>query len=85
MITSFYSSVGHGGSQQTMYYCEVTDSMLVKGAGGGNQTEGELIEVVNIPMEEAEAMALNGDKVRPSGVCLALLWFMLRKKHLFQQ
>ena len=82
MITSYFSSVGHGGSQQTMYFCEVTDSMLVCG-GGGNQSEGELIQVVYVPVDQAENMALDPTKVRTSGLCFAMIWFNTYKRNLY--
>lgn len=80
MITSFYSSVGHAGSQQTVFYCEVTDGMHSPGAGGGNQAEGEVIDVVHVPLEEAKAMILSAERPRTVGLCFALMWFQLYKE-----
>ena len=80
-ITSFYSSMGHAGSEQTMFYCEVTDDMLSVGVGGGNQDEGEMIDVVHVPLEQAKAMAQNPELPRSSSLCFALMWFLVFKKH----
>jgi len=57
--------------------------MLVN-AGGGNQSEGELIRVVYVPMSQAENMALDPNKVRTSGLCFAMMWFINYKRHLYQ-
>ncbi len=82
IITSFFSSVGHGGSQQTMYYCEVTDAML-QSKGGGNQAEGEFIDVLHVPLEEAETIALDASIPRSTGLCFAMMWFIHYKNHLY--
>ena len=73
-ITAYYSSIGHAGSRQTMYYCEVTDDMIVHD-GGGNEHEGELIDVVNVPLEDAMKLAMDGDAARSTGLCFAVIWF----------
>lgn len=73
-ITSLYSSVGHAGSHQTLYYCEVTDNML-EGGGGGVASEGEQIEVVYLPLEESLALLFDQEKTRPAGLCFAIMWF----------
>lgn len=73
-ITSLQSSVGHAGSHQTLYYCEVTDDML-GGSGGGVASEGEKIEVVYLPLEESLALIFDQEKARPAGLCFAMMWF----------
>ena len=78
-VNAYYSSIGHAGSRQTMYYCEVTDDMMVH-AGGGNEHEGELIEVVNVPLEDGMKLAMNGEPARSTGLCFAVLWFEHFKK-----
>ena len=81
-ITSFYSSVGHAGSYQTLFYCEVTDSMK-KSGGGGNVMEGEEIEVVNLPLEKSTELFFDQNKPRSTGLLLALMWFEHYKKPLY--
>jgi UDP-sugar diphosphatase len=46
------NGVGTTGALQTMYFAEVTDSMRVS-KGGGLVEEGEMIDVVDIPVSEA--------------------------------
>ena len=58
---------------------EVTDQQKVSD-GGGNPEEGELIEVVDIPVSEAHKYALDENINRPATFSLALLWFEQYKK-----
>lgn len=78
-ITSFYSSVGHAGSRQTLYYCEVTDAMI-EGKGGGIVSEGERIEVVHLPLEESLALVFDQEIPRPPGLMFAIMWFHQYKR-----
>ena len=80
-ITSFYSSMGHAGSHQTLYYCEVTDDMK-KSEGGGVATEGENIEVVNLPLHKGIEMVFKEDLPRSTGLLFALMWFEHYKRPL---
>lgn len=78
-ITSVRSNVGIAGSPMHIFYTEVTDDMLVT-RGGGNECEGEMIEVVHIPVEEIMDYVLDSSKARSSGLCFALMWFEHFKK-----
>lgn len=75
-VTGYCSSIGTSGSYQTMFYCEVTDSMQ-KGQGGGSAVEGEMIEVIHIPASEAVQFTLDESKVKTSGLCFAFLWYIM--------
>lgn len=77
-ITSYHSSVGVSGTYQTLFYAEVTDSMLVS-RGGGSAEEGEMIEVVYIPIEELQTFAFDETKLKTPSLILAVLWFMQNK------
>ena len=55
-ITSFHTSVGFAGSKQILYYVEVDESMKVSEGGG---VDGELIEVIEISTQDAEAFFFN--------------------------
>lgn len=78
-VNAYYSSIGHAGSKQTMFYCEVTDDMMVH-EGGGNEHEGELIEVVDVSLEDGMKLAMNGEAARSTGLCFAVIWFEHFKK-----
>jgi len=67
--------VGLSGTQQTMYYAAVTDEMRV-GSGGGNADEGELIQVVEVPVDHCLKNLLQCDTMERSvGLLFSLLWF----------
>ncbi|XP_062486678.1 uridine diphosphate glucose pyrophosphatase NUDT14 isoform X2 [Pezoporus occidentalis] len=84
-ITSYRSGVGVTGSSQTLFYAEVTDQMRI-GEGGGQAEEGELIEVVEIPLEESMKFAYDETLQKTMGVIFSFTWFQdniapkLRKK-----
>lgn len=83
-VTSFHSSVGHAGSQQTVFYCEVTDNMR-RNEGGGNLSEGEEIEVVHLPLKEGTALMFDQNKSRSTGLLFALMWFEHYKRPLLDR
>ncbi|GAU90373.1 hypothetical protein RvY_02796 [Ramazzottius varieornatus] len=78
LVTSMRSNVGVAGSLQTMYYLEVTDDQRVS-KGGGSDKEGELIEVVEIPVENVKEMMFDQKLARPAGLMFALMWFFQNK------
>jgi len=77
-ITSFYTSVGFAGSKQTLYYAEVDESMKVSEGGG---VDGELIEVISLPFEEAETFIYDEDIVKTPGLMFAFMWWNERFRH----
>ncbi len=75
-IVSFHTSVGFAGSKQTLYYAEVDTSMRVN-AGGG--IEQEQIEVIELPVAEAQAFVYDEDIAKTSGLMFAFLWWEKRQ------
>ena len=75
-ITSFYTSVGFAGSRQTLYYAEVTEAMKVSEGGG---VDGELIEVIQLHVDEAEAFMYDESVVKTPGLMFAFMWW--KEKH----
>ncbi|NXJ14108.1 NUD14 pyrophosphatase, partial [Odontophorus gujanensis] len=73
-ITSYRSGVGVTGSRQTLFYAEVTDQMRA-GEGGGQPEEGELIEVVEIPLEDSMKFAYDETLPKTMGVIFSFTWF----------
>ncbi|NXI70603.1 NUD14 pyrophosphatase, partial [Anseranas semipalmata] len=73
-ITSYRSGVGVTGSRQTLFYAEVTDQMRT-GEGGGQPEEGELIEVVEIPLEDSMKFAYDETLPKTMGVIFSFMWF----------
>jgi len=74
-VTSFHTSVGFAGSRQTLYYAEVDESMHVAEGGGIDQ---EQIEVIELPVEEADAF-LYDERIAKTGLMFAFLWWRERK------
>ncbi|XP_023270953.1 uridine diphosphate glucose pyrophosphatase [Seriola lalandi dorsalis] len=69
-----WSGVGVTGAKQTMFYAEVSDDNCVS-AGGGEPREGELIEVVKVPLHEAMTFAYNERIQKTMGVIFSFIWF----------
>ncbi|XP_037691156.1 LOW QUALITY PROTEIN: uridine diphosphate glucose pyrophosphatase NUDT14 [Choloepus didactylus] len=69
------SGVGLTGSNQTMFYAEVTDA-LRSGPGGGLAEEGELIEVMHLPLDGAQAFADDPNIPKTLGVIFGISWFL---------
>ena len=75
-ITAFHTSVGFAGSKQTLYYAEVTEAMRVNDGGGIDQ---EQIEVIELPVEEADAFLYDERIAKTPGLMFAFLWWRERK------
>lgn len=73
-ISTCRSGVGLTGSSQTMFYAEVTDAQR-DGPGGGLAEEGELIEVVHLPLEGARSFAEDPDVPKTLSVIFGISWF----------
>jgi UDP-sugar diphosphatase len=72
-VTSFYTAVGFAGSVQTLYYACVDESMRVHEGGGVGV---ESIEVIEIPLDEAKAFAMDETKAKTPGLMFAFGWFL---------
>ena len=75
-ITSFYTSVGFAGSKQTLYYAEVTEAMKVSEGGG---VDDELIEVIYLPVAEAEALIVDESVVKTPGLMFSFVWWQQKQ------
>ncbi|SFV68491.1 Uridine diphosphate glucose pyrophosphatase [hydrothermal vent metagenome] len=74
-ITSFYTSVGFAGSRQTLYYAEIDESMKVSEGGG---IEGEVIEVIVLPTQEAADLIFDENIAKTPGLMFAFMWWYAR-------
>lgn len=73
----FRSGVGTNGSQQMLYYCEVTDDDKVNSGGG---VEDEIIDVVELTIDECRDMLKPGAINNSPPSCLfGLSWFLANK------
>jgi len=72
-ITSFYTAVGFAGSVQTLYMARVSESMRVSDGGG---VDVEMIEVVEIPVDEAKMFVMDETKAKTPGLMFGFGWFL---------
>ena len=72
-VVQVNSAVGFAGSRQTIFYTEVDESMHT-GEGGG--VENELIEVVEIPVNEARKFIFDESVAKTTGLLFALMWWL---------
>ncbi|OWF36977.1 Uridine diphosphate glucose pyrophosphatase [Mizuhopecten yessoensis] len=81
LLIYFRSGVGATGALQNLYYAEVTDKMRV-GTGGGVAEEGELIDVVEIPLCDGKSFITDQNYSKPVAMMYALMWFFdVKAKH----
>ncbi|XP_059164255.1 uridine diphosphate glucose pyrophosphatase NUDT14-like [Physella acuta] len=73
-ITSCRNGSSITGALVTLFYAQVTDEMKVS-QGGGLEEEGELIEVVELPVGQALDLIYDESVNREATLLLALQWF----------
>ena len=71
-VTSFYTSVGISGAEQTLYYAECDESMKVNDGGGLIEED---IEVVYIPLEDAKEFMFDPSYQKTPGLMMGFYWF----------
>ncbi|XP_065175378.1 uridine diphosphate glucose pyrophosphatase NUDT14-like [Sycon ciliatum] len=74
-VTSYQSNVGVGGSRQVLFFAEVTDEMKT-GKGGGLESEGELIEVIEVPRDHVMEFIMDESKPKATSVLFAVSLFL---------
>jgi UDP-sugar diphosphatase len=90
-VKAFRMGVGLIGSIHTIFYADVSDAELVKGAGGGNVHEGEFIELfelkesevrqfINDEPEGEDKSARLRNNSKPPGLLFALMWFLYERE-----
>ena len=78
-VTTYHSSVGISGTKQHFYYTEVTEDMKVT-LGGGVVQDGEMIDVVYLPLKESVQFIFDTSRPKSTGLCFAFMWFQQFKK-----
>lgn len=76
-IVHFYSALGFAANRQHLFYGEISEADK-KGVGGG--VDGEKIELVYIPVDEAKKFMYDENKVKAPGLMFAFMWFFDYKK-----
>ncbi|XP_066587042.1 uridine diphosphate glucose pyrophosphatase NUDT14-like [Prorops nasuta] len=78
-----YRYVSSSASKQTLFYVEVTDEMRIH-PGGGAESEGELIEVVEMSIQEVKDY-INSEEVQsPPCFLNGVSWFLTNKLSCFK-
>lgn len=75
-VTSFYSNVGVSGSEQTLYFAEINESMKVSEGGG---IEHEFIELVYVSLDDANSFMFDESKPKTPGLMFSVIWYMTNK------
>ena len=82
-LRSVRIGVGLFGSLHTIFYTEVRESMKVTD-GGGNATEGELIELFELKEENIKEFINDDQHAKPPGLLYALMWFLYERKNFLE-
>ncbi|KAM0729895.1 Uridine diphosphate glucose pyrophosphatase NUDT14 [Formica fusca] len=75
---STYLSSASASAKQTLFYVEVTDDMHIY-PGGGAESEGELIEVVELSIPELRDYMKSKEIQSPSSFLFGVSWFLFNK------
>jgi hypothetical protein len=62
------------GSRHSMFYVEVDDSMRAKGSGGGLDDTGESIEILALPLKQADGFIFDDMLPKSPGLMFGLMW-----------
>ncbi|XP_018396352.1 PREDICTED: uridine diphosphate glucose pyrophosphatase-like isoform X2 [Cyphomyrmex costatus] len=73
-----YLSSASASAKQTLFYVEVTDDMKIH-PGGGDESEGEVIEVVELSVPELKDYIRTKEVQSPSSFLHGVSWFLLNK------
>ena len=76
-ITAFHTSVGFAGSKQTLYFVQVDEHMKVSEGGG---VDHEQIEVIYLPLKEAQAFIYDESIAKTPGLMFAFMWYFEKYK-----
>jgi len=77
-ITAFHTSVGFAGSKQVLYYASLTEDMKVNEGGGVDHEE---IEVVYLPVSEAQTLIYDESIAKTPGLMFAFMWWFEKYKN----
>jgi len=71
-INSFYTSVGFAGSKQTLFFAEVSKNDKISQGGGIDLEE---IEVVKLPIKDAQTFMYDKNIIKTPGLLYAFEWY----------
>lgn len=73
-----YLSSGSASAKQTLFFVEVTDAMQIH-PGGGDESEGEVIEIVEMSIPELKDYMRSKHVQSPTSFLYGVSWFLLNK------
>ncbi|XP_014787558.1 uridine diphosphate glucose pyrophosphatase NUDT14 isoform X1 [Octopus bimaculoides] len=73
-VVSYRGGVSTTGALVTFFYAEIDDKMKVS-KGGGVPEEGEMIELLEVPVKNARAFVMDESEPKPGGLHFAIFWF----------
>jgi len=76
-ITAFHTAVGHSGGCQTLFYCEVDESMHISSGGG---IDSELIEVIEMTPQAVQEILFDESIIKTSGLIFSIYWWHNTKR-----
>ena len=71
-VTSYFTSVGISGAEQTLYYATCDDSMKLNNGGGLAEED---IEVLYIPISDAKKFMFDEKYQKTPGLIMGFYWF----------
>lgn len=49
--------------------------MIINGGGGGDPSEGEMIDVIHVPVRDIDEFITDESKKKSMGLCFGFMWF----------
>lgn len=76
-INSFFTNVGISGAKQHLFFATIDDSFKIDEGGGINDEE---IELVYMPLKDANEFIFDESKAKTPGLMFAFYWFFEKIK-----
>ncbi|KAF0982969.1 hypothetical protein FDP41_010948 [Naegleria fowleri] len=88
LVNTYYTGTASNASMQYLFYVEMNDESEKTwkiGEGGGLESEGEIIEVYKLPLENIHRFLTDTTIPKPSTLCYAILWWFMEKATVQEQ
>eukprot|EP00803_Ostreobium_quekettii_P008707 evm.model.scf_1717.2 EVM.evm.TU.scf_1717.2 scf_1717:16428-20784(+) len=73
-VTQFTTSIGVAGCKQNLFFAKVTEAQRREGAGGGVAADGEMIELLALPVDQLDAFMSDTSLPKSTSLMFALMW-----------
>ncbi|KAG2378894.1 hypothetical protein C9374_008042 [Naegleria lovaniensis] len=87
-VKTYYTGTASNASMQQLFYVEMDDESEKAwkiNAGGGLESEGEIIEVFKLPLEHVHEFLTDTTTLKPATLFYAITWWFLEKASLQEQ